>query len=110
MYQQDKQAKQTIVLAPPAWVIRQQAGLGVPGARGLIQAAAGAMTGAAASAVFIGALGDPGARFVGALITGALGTYFAAVSPLGTIPREIGLGMVATSFSHMYYALFRQYT
>lgn len=103
------QATPKVVLAPPAWVVRQQAGLGIPGARGLIQAAGGAMTGAAASAIFIGALGDPGARFVGALITGALGAYFAAVSPLGTIPREIGLGMVATSASHMYYALAGQY-
>jgi len=89
--------------------VRQQAGLGVPGPRGFVQAVTGTMAGAGAAAVFIGFLQDPGARFVGALITGALGTYFAAVSPLATIPHEIGLGMAATSFSHMYYALARQY-
>ncbi len=89
--------------------MRQQAGLGVPGGRGLLQAVTGTMAGAGAAAVFIGFLGDPGARFVGALISGALGTYFAAVSPLATIPHEIGLGMTATAASHLYYALAGQY-
>lgn len=104
-----QQQRPTVIVTPPAWAVRQQAGLGVPGGRGFGQAVAGTMAGAGAAAIFIGALGDPNARFVGALITGALGTYFAAVSPLATIPHEIGLGMACASFSHMYYSLTRQY-
>jgi hypothetical protein len=67
------------------------------------------MAGAGASAIFIGAMGSAEARFVGALIAGAIGTYFAAVSPLVTIPHEIGLGMVCTSAAHLYYSLANQY-
>jgi len=108
MLKQEVQQAQ-VTLAPPAWAIRQQAGLGVPGPSAIFQAVIGTVAGAAASAIFIGFLGSPEARFVGAVITGAMGTYFAAVSPLATIPHEIGLGMVCTSASHMYYALTKQY-
>jgi len=101
--------QQKVELAPPAWAVRQQAGLGVPGARGIGQAVFGTVSGSAATAIFIGALGSPDARYVGAMISGAIGTYFAAVSPIGTIPREIGLGMAATAASHLYYALAGQY-
>jgi len=99
----------TVTLVPPAWAVRREAGLGVPSLPNIGQAVVGTITGAAASAIFIGALRSDAARFVGALISGAIGTYFAAVSPLATIPHEIGLGMVCTSASHLYYALARQY-
>lgn len=105
--QEAKQA--TIILAPPAWAVRREAGLGVPSPPNIMQAVVGTVAGAGASAMFIGAMGSPEARFVGAVIAGALGTYFAAVSPLATIPHEIGLGMVCTSASHLYYALTKQY-
>lgn len=106
---QQAQTRATVIIAPPAWAVRQQAGLGVPGARGFFQAVTGTIAGAGAAAIFIGALGEPNARFVGALITGAIGAYFAAVSPVATIPHEIGLGMTCTSFSHLYYSLAKQY-
>jgi len=109
MLKQEVQQAQ-VTLAPPAWAVRQQAGLGMPlSPAAILQAVIGTMAGATASAIFIGFLGSPEARFVGAVISGALGTYFAAVSPLATIPHEIGLGMVCTSASHMYYALTKQY-
>ncbi|MCL6557608.1 MAG: hypothetical protein K6U74_02175 [Firmicutes bacterium] len=104
------QQRPTVVMVPPAWAVRERAGLAFPWSTQRVgQAVMGTMAGAGASAVFIGALGEPNARFVGALITGALGVYFAAVSPLATIPHEIGLGMACASASHMYYALFKQY-
>ena len=99
----------TVTMVPPAWAVRRQAGLGVPSIPNIMQAVVGTVAGAGASAIFIGAMGSPEARFVGALISGAIGTYFAAVSPLATIPHEIGLGMVCTSASHLYYALAHQY-
>lgn len=99
----------TVILTPPAWAVREQAGLGMPGVRGLVQSVFGTVAGAGATALFIGALGSPEARYVGAMISGAIGVYFAAVSPIGTIPREVGLGMAATAASHLYYALADQY-
>jgi len=98
-----------VVIAPPAWAVREKAGLGFPSPHNVFQAVVGTLAGAGASAIFIGAMGEPNARFVGALISGVIGTYFAAVSPLATIPHEIGLGMVCTSASHLYYALAHQY-
>lgn len=98
-----------ITVTPPAWAVRKQAGLGVPSLSNITQAVAGTVAGAGASAIFITALGSAEARFVGAVIAGAIGTYFAAVSPLVTIPHEIGLGMVCTSAAHLYYSLAHQY-
>ena len=99
-----------VSVTPPAWAVRRQAGLGMPSLPNITQAVAGTMAGAGASAMFIGAMGSAEARFVGAIIAGAIGTYFAAVSPLVTIPHEIGLGMVCTSAAHLYYSLAHQYT
>lgn len=101
---------EVIQLAPPPYVVRARAGLGVPTApASLMQAVAGAVGGAAASALFIGAFSG-NARFVSAMITGALGVMFAATSPLGTIPSEVGMGMFSTSASYMYFTLFHQTT
>ncbi len=100
-------AQEGIQLTPPTHVVRRKAGLGVPGPRDVVEACAGAVAGASASALFIGSMSGT-ARFVGAMITGALGTYFAATSPIGTIPSEVGMGMFSTSAAYMYYQLFGQ--
>jgi len=99
---------QEIQLTPPTHVIRRKAGLGVPGTRDVVEACAGAMAGASASALFIGSMIGP-ARFVGAVITSTLGMVFAATSPLGTIPSEVGMGMFATSITYMYFELAHQF-
>ena len=96
-----------IQLAPPTHVVRRKVGLGVPGPRDVVEACAGAVAGASASALFIGSMSGT-ARFVGAMISGIMGTYFAATSPVGTLPSEVGLGMFATSAAYMYYQLFGQ--
>lgn len=104
MYFQQEYTPTEITLTPPTHVVRRKVGLGVPGPRDLVEATLGAVAGAAASAIFIGALSG-NARFVGAMITGALGMIFAATSPLGTIPSEVGMGMFATSATYMYFEL-----
>ena len=103
------QTVEKVQLTPPSYVVRKKAGLGVPTPAGVFEACIGAVAGAAASALFIGNLHGT-ARFVGAMITGALGTIFAATSPIGTIPSEVGMGMFSTSASYIYFQLTNQFT
>jgi tetrahydromethanopterin S-methyltransferase subunit E len=108
MYAQEEYTPTEVQLTPPTHVIRRKAGLGVPGTRDVVEACAGAVAGASASALFIGSMTGP-ARFVGAMITGALGAVFAATSPIGTIPSEVGMGMFAASATYMYFELAHQF-
>lgn len=98
---------ETVVLTPPPYVVRSKMGLNVPGTAGIAQAVVGALGGASASALFIASMSG-NARFVGAMITGALGTIFAATSPIGTIASEVGMGMFSTSVTYMYFTLRNQ--
>jgi hypothetical protein len=48
------------------------------------------------TAIFITSL-QGGMKFVGALIGAGVGTIFLATSPAGTIPSDLGIGMLAGS-------------
>lgn len=92
----------TVQLSPPAYAIRQQAGLGLPTGRQLLESVAGVLAGAAISAVFITALRNTN-PLLGALTTGGLGIVLSTTSPIGTIPQELGMGALATSAAWVYF-------
>jgi len=93
----------TVQLSPPAYQVRQQAGLGMPNGRQLAEAMAGVIGGAIASAFFITAMNSPSAKWVGAILTGGLGAIMAATSPIGTFAEEAGFGAAALSAGWMYF-------
>lgn len=99
----------SVQLSPPAYRIRQQAGLGLPSGRQLSEALFGVIAGAALSAVFITALNSKGQSWVGALLTGTLGGVLASTSPIGTFAQEIGMGALATSAGWAYFDVTGQF-
>jgi len=85
----------SVAVPPPAY----QGGKEMPpvvtvGQLGRTIATAGA--GTLITAVFITSLSG-GMKFVGALIGAGVGTIFLATSPAGTIPSDLGIGMLAGS-------------
>lgn len=96
-------APESVTLTPPPHVIRRQAGLGVPSGMDIFEAVAGALAGAAVSAVLITAVPSQSGKLVAAVLTGGLGVLLAATSPLGTIPSEIGMGSTAASGAYLYF-------
>jgi len=81
----------TIPLAPPAHAVRQQAGLGLPTARGLLEAVAGYALGAGATATVIAVL-PPHNKFIGAGLGLLIGGLLVATSPIGTLAQDTGAG------------------
>lgn len=100
----------SVQLSPPAYQIRQQAGLGMPNGRQLAEAMTGVIGGAILSAFFITAMNSPSAKWVGALLTGGLGAVMAATSPIGTFAEEVGLGAAAVSTGWMYFDATAQFS
>jgi len=98
----------TVTLVPPAHVVRQQAGLGLPNARQLLQAIGGVLIGAGVSATLISFARDN--RWVPALLTGSLGALGVATSPIGTFISEAAMGMTAASAAWMWFDLTHQFT
>jgi len=94
----------SVSLSPPAYQVRQQAGLSLPNAAQLAEALVGVLGGAAISAVFITLL-PPTNKWAAALLTGSLGALLAATSPIGTIAEEAGMGAFAASASWIYFDL-----
>jgi hypothetical protein len=81
----------SVPLAPPAHTVRQQAGLGIPTVRGLLEAVAGYALGAGATATVIAVL-PPGTKFVGAGLGLLIGGLLVATSPIGTLAQDTGAG------------------
>lgn len=97
----------TITLAPPAYVIREQTGLGLPNGRQLIQAIGGVLVGAGVSAALISLAGVN--RWVPALLTASLGALGVATSPIGTFASEASMGMTAASAAWIWFDLTHQF-
>jgi hypothetical protein len=81
----------SVPLAPPAYTVRQQAGLGVPTVRGLLEAVAGYALGAGATATVIAVL-PAGNKFIGAGLGLLIGGLLVATSPIGTLAQDTGAG------------------
>lgn len=85
----------TALVPPPAW--QQRPGT-IPTitlsdlGKSVLTTGAGALI----TAVFISSL-QGGNRFFGGLISTGLGVIFVATSPIGTIPSELGIGMLSSS-------------
>lgn len=95
----------TITLGPPAYVVREKAHLGIPSVSEAVYAAAGGLMGATVAAAVILAMPSPAAKWMGALLDIGAGSIFAAASPLGTIPQEMGVGALALSGGWMWFDL-----
>ena len=86
----------TVTLAPPAYAVRQAAGLGIPTPGGLLQSLLGVGLGAVGGGVMIAAFPQP-AKFTGALVAFMFGGLAATTSPIGTFAQEFGAGMLSGS-------------
>jgi hypothetical protein len=95
----------SVPLVPPAHIIRQQAGLGLPVGRNLVEAIGGALLGAAVTGVLISFTGPN--RWVPALATGMLGALGTMTSPIGTFISEASMGMLGASVGWMFFDLTR---
>jgi hypothetical protein len=98
-------AQTQITLAPPSYVVREKAHLGLPNPREAVAAAAGGVLGAAVAAIVILGLPSPAAKWVGAVLDVMAGGFFAAAAPLGTIPQEMGVGALALAGGWMWFDL-----
>lgn len=94
-----------VTLGPPAYVVREKAHLGLPSASEAVYAAAGGLLGAGVGAFVILAMPSPAAKWLGAGMVTAAGSIFAASSPLGTIPQEMGVGALALAGGWMWFDL-----
>jgi len=79
---------------PPAYT----AGRGYPPINlgNFAQVVAVTSAGAVVTAVFITSLQDF-AKWMGAFISSGIGILFVSTSPMGTIPSEVGIGMLSSS-------------
>jgi hypothetical protein len=94
--------QQTVTLSPPAYQVRQAAGLSLPkNPAGWIEGLGPAIGGALISGVFSGALPAYN-RWLGYVITLGLGAFLGVTSPIGTWPEGLGAGMTATSLFGLY--------
>lgn len=85
----------SVAVPPPAYQgAKEMPPVVTVGQLGRTIATAGA--GTLIAAVFITSL-QGGMKFVGALIGAGVGTVFLATSPAGTIPSDLGIGMLAGS-------------
>jgi hypothetical protein len=98
-------ANATVTLGPPAYVVREKAHLGLPTPAEAVYAAAGGLLGAGVAAIVILAMPSPAAKWLGAALDVVAGGLFAAASPLGTIPQEMGVGALALAGGWMWFDL-----
>lgn len=93
-----------VPLTPPAYIVREQTGLGLPTSlRSVAEATAGGLSGAVLAATIITVMPSPATKWIGALLGLGTGTILAATSPLGTIPQEMGVGSLALSGGWMWF-------
>lgn len=86
----------TVQVSPPAYAVRQQAGLQMPNLTQMGQAVIGPVVGAGVAAGIISFL-PPERRIFGAVGGLLIGGIAAATSPIGTIPQEMGIGALSLS-------------
>ncbi len=97
-----------ISVSPPAYVIRQQAGLGLPTSPNRIfEALGGTLIGAGITAALT-ALMPANEQIFGPIVSGALGTVAAVASPIGTWPQEMGGGAMSSAAFALFLKLTNQ--
>lgn len=84
----------TMPVPPPAYTVR--GGLPPIQLSDFAQAVAVTAAGAVVTAIFISVL-KGGAKVFGALVGAGIGVLFTATSPMGSIPSELGIGMLSSS-------------
>jgi hypothetical protein len=84
---------QTVQISPPAHIVRRQAGANMPTLTQTVEAVGGVALGAGFGALLTLGLFPP-YNVLGATLSTIVGAIAAATAPIGTIPGEIGMGMV----------------
>lgn len=84
----------TMPVPPPAYTTRSS--LPPIQLSDFAQAVAVTAAGAVVAAIFISVL-KGGAKFLGAAVSAGIGVLFTATSPMGSIPSELGIGMLSSS-------------
>ena len=93
---------QLIPLSPPAYQVRQAAGLSLPRTpAGWIEGLGPPVVGALATGIFSGVIPSYN-RWLAYALTMGLGAFLAVASPIGTWPEGMGAGMVSTSLFGLY--------
>jgi hypothetical protein len=97
----------TLPIPPTAAEVRssQPTVLGIPNAEAVWRAAAGGLGGALIGATLITIMPTGVVRWLGALAGLTTGTVLAATSPAGTLPQEMGVGLLSISGGWMVFDL-----